>query len=573
MQTLILFSQQQTESVWEDYGLDKLFACIPATCLLDSVENLLAKGGRIYTNGYLGRQLLARKTELFPSFVLFADRDNHLYQSDAYTRINKVLSSGHPYCQQLLFHHPSLRQVAWFFTQARAQDPDGQPKCRARAIVHIASLEVRRIVIHQLTLSGENCPDAHDQKAIALQLEYLFAQMYAAIIRDIDYDAAQESDKSICFQVDFDCDFQVDIRLVICEIQLIHSGNFSQFPLFLQALPDICHDLLLLKQEKNASLGSNNKHYIRACHELGLYCEPITRNKYLIKKGDRKAIYIPYHRTLQQKQAIERASSKAATNQMLQQQGFRVNKSLVFHVQDMDETRIKQVFQTLSPPFVIKPTDQSAGYGVYLNIHNKELFARVLTQLRALEKIGEIVVEEQFDGAMYRFLVIGDQVQAVLKSHFPVLYGNGRDTLQQLIRRYNQINRRKIRVNDSMQIYFESLGLSLKDRPAKGQQIIASLKKIGDVTQDVTDVIHPRFKKIAVDANRASGLVINGVDMMIARDGDYRIIELNPVPALYQHLAPDYGRSRDMFRLVMEYLLDHASHDILDCHPMCDYHE
>ena len=70
----------------------------------------------------------------------------------------------------------------------------------------------------------------------------------------------------------------------------------------------------------------------------------------------------------------------------------------------------------------------------------------------------------------------------------------------------------------------------------------------------------------------ASGLTVNGVDMMIADDGDYRILELNPVPALYQHYAPNYGQSRDIFKYIIEYLLDNYTNEHWDCSNILDHH-
>ncbi len=571
MQTLILC--QQIETVFKDYQLESFFQIADSAFFVDSYEKIYAKGGRLRTQGLWEQQPLATAVELYPSFVMFADTARGLRELPAYQTVNKVLLSGHPYCQQILFNDDNLQAFLQLLCSARAEQAASQTAL-AQAFVHIASLQQRSIFVYGIRIDGKIEPEnLYPLAQISNHLQYLFSQVYAAMLAQLAYDENTEIDKSILLAVDFSVDMRVDLQLDIHNIDIIDATNHWHYPHLTSVLPQLFADLLFLKQEKNAALGSNNKNYIRVCRELGLSCEPITRNKYLIRRGKRKVVYIPYHRTLQSKAAIERASSKAATSTLLKENGFQVNRNMSFHISELDEAQIDKIFARMKPPFVLKPTDQSAGYGVYLNVHNKELMLRVVDELKALDKINDIVVEEQFDGVMYRFVVINDVVAAVLRSNYPVLYGNGKDTLKQLIETYNLLNRRKIRINDTMKMYFDSLGLSLADIPARGQKIIASLKKIGDVTFNVTDIIDPRYKQLAVDVNRLSGLVVNGVDMMIASDGDYRIIELNPVPALFQHLAPDYGTSLDVFKEVVLYLLDHASDDVFDCHMMHKYHQ
>jgi D-alanine-D-alanine ligase-like ATP-grasp enzyme len=568
MQTLILC--EQFDSVIQDYSLEYFFKITTSTFIIDSYKNLYAKGGRINSTGLLVKERLTtfkNKVDLYPSFLLFADSDDKLREKKHYQKINKILLIGHPYCQQILFNTKELDN---FFKLTFSRSVVIERHCSAQAFIHIASLKQRIIKIHGLKVCDESLQVV--QKQIELQLEYEFSQVYDAMLSEIKFDETQEIDKSITLFVNFSVDSRVDLHINIDSVSVIGIDNHHNYHNFNLILSSILDDLVLVKQQKNSELGSNNKHYIRACNELNVSCEPITRNKYLMKKNNQKAIYIPYHRTLQKKEAIDQASSKAVTNQKLKAQGFKVNKNITLDVKLIDAQQIDNIFLELTPPFVLKPTDQSAGYGVYLNIQTKDLFERVVDELKNLDKVSDIIIEEQFKGSMYRFLVIGDKVKAVLRSDYPLIYGNGSDSFKKLIAAYNQLNRRKIRINNTMKLYFDSLNLSMTDIPHKGQKIVASLKKIGDITFNVTDSVQDRFKQIAIDVNKASGLVVNGVDMMISEQGDYRIIELNPVPALYQHLAPDYGESLDIFKDIVDYLLQNASHDIFDCSAMCDYH-
>ena len=80
----------------------------------------------------------------------------------------------------------------------------------------------------------------------------------------------------------------------------------------------------------------------------------------------------------------------------------------------------------------------------------------------------------------------------------------------------------------------------MKSIPASGEKIFlldnANLSTGGD-SVDVTDNVHPDFKKIAIDLTRDMGLRLCGVDLMIAGDitqkpNKYWVLEINAAPGL-----------------------------------------
>ena len=89
--------------------------------------------------------------------------------------------------------------------------------------------------------------------------------------------------------------------------------------------------------------------------------------------------------------------------------------------------------------------------------------------------------------------------------------------------------------------------------PAKGQRVFlldnANLSTGGD-SVDVTETVHPTFKKLAIALTRDMGLRMCGVDLMVNGDisrkpvrGTYWILEINSAPGL-DHYAK-IGRAQE----------------------------
>ncbi len=510
---------------------------------------------------------LERKIELFPSFFVTSASDEQINKDKKFQKLEQTLLRGHPYCQQILFKSDKINT---FFDEYISLNNINDSLQSGEAYIHIASLKEFLVFVHKIKLPDEDAQYTQDD--ISKQLKYEFSKVYNAMISSIEVSEQNRVDKSVCIKVNFTINSKIDLSLSISSIKVIGLDNFNYEHQFNQLLSLMLNDLLDIKISRNASLGSNNDNYMKVCRELGIYCEPIARNMYYLQNKNNKAVYIPYHRTVQSKTSIDAAESKVKTNEILQKNGFNVSNHITIPLSKIDDEFTSQVFDKLKLPFVIKPTDQSAGYGVFLNINSKELFNDVIEKLKNLDKINDLIIEEQFEGTLYRFIVIGDKVEAVLKATYPVICGDGKSSVADLIKQYNKIHIRKTRIDDSTSLYFASLGITTQTVLEKGKTVVISLKKNGDVTQDVTSFVNKKFNKIAVDVNNAIGLKIDGVDMMISDSEDYRIIELNPVPALYPHLAPNHGVSRNLFKKVIEYTLQNVSNRLYNCTDIYSFH-
>ncbi len=565
MQTLILHNSNN--NIFNKSNIFSFGASLHYNCLVtDALENLSLKKNKLFSKGKFNFLELDQQIELFPSIIAIAENQKEIILSENFKQFEQVLKLGHPYCQHIFYSNNAIES---FFNDYLSFNKDASVQSNCEAFVHIGSLRERIINVHKVIPFDDNLNNLNND--IATQIEYQIANLYPSLVTNSNF-TDSDIDKSIYLKVIFNVNTNIDIDITIKDITVITFENYHHHQQFNTLLEQIYNDLLTIKQDRHAALSLNSRNYIRVCRELDVLCEPIGRNWYFLKKGSKKAVYIPYHRTVQSKTAIDNAESKVITNQLLEKNGFNINKYVTTSLNKLTDSIIDHIFKQLRSPFVIKPTDQYAGYGVCLNITNKIIFKNAIEELKKLKNINNLIIEEQFVGALYRFVVLGDKVSAVTKSSYPLICGNGKDTLEQLINKYNKFNIRKIRIDDNMKLFLESINITLKTVIENGKTITVSYKKNGDAIHNVTNLVSEKYKQIAIEANKAIKLKINGVDMMIADNGEYRIIEMNPVPGPNQHFAPNYGESIDVFKKVIECVLDNASNEYYNCEEIYKYH-
>ncbi|MEQ6433548.1 cyanophycin synthetase [Comamonas sp. w2-DMI] len=220
------------------------------------------------------------------------------------------------------------------------------------------------------------------------------------------------------------------------------------------------------------------------------------------------------------------------------------------------------VAQEVGLPVVVKPQDGNQGKGVVVNITTREgLEAAYKT---ASEFGDEIMVERFLPGHDFRLLVVGGQLVAAARREPPQVLGDGRHTIRELVDIVNQDPRRgsghgtaltKIRLDDIAIARIASEGLTPDSVPAQGQRVVlrnnANLSTGGSAT-DVTDDVHPEIAARAIEAAQTIGLHICGVDVVCEtmlrplEEQNGGIVEVNAAPGLRMHLAPSFGRPRNV---------------------------
>lgn len=231
--------------------------------------------------------------------------------------------------------------------------------------------------------------------------------------------------------------------------------------------------------------------------------------------------------------------------------------------------------QELGLPVVVKPGDGSKGKGVTVNLDSRE--AVVAAYALARDESNLVLVERQVLGCDFRLLVVGGRLVAAARRDPPVVIGDGRQTVEELVAEANRDPRRReghasvltrITVDEQTLLALDQQGLSLASVPPPGT--VVRLRQncnlsTGGTATDVTDEVHPANAHLAEVAARALELDVAGVDL-ICRDisvplGEQggALIEVNASPGLRMHLHPSQGRPRDVGGPIVDMLFPPGS--------------
>lgn len=223
-------------------------------------------------------------------------------------------------------------------------------------------------------------------------------------------------------------------------------------------------------------------------------------------------------------------------------------------------------------PIVIKPNSTNFGIGITILKENKseELYKRALEI--AFQEDKNVLIEDFFEGEEYRFFVIGDEVEAILKRVPANVKGDGKFSIRKLVTLKNQNPIRgkgyrtpleKISLGEAEEIFLKTQELDFESIPQKDQIIYlrenSNISTGGD-SIDFTDEMHHSYKEIAVAATKALNVKITGLDMIVrnisdsAANSNYTIIELNFNPAIHIHCYPFVGKNRKLNEKILDAL-------------------
>lgn len=223
--------------------------------------------------------------------------------------------------------------------------------------------------------------------------------------------------------------------------------------------------------------------------------------------------------------------------------------------------------QEIGLPVVVKPRDGNQGKGISVNIATQE---GVMTAFNTAKSFrDDVLVERYLPGSDFRLLVVGNKLVAAARRDPPLVIGNGKNTVRELVELVNADPRRgeghatsltKIRLDDIAKNRLKEQGLDENSKPAKGTRVIlrnnANLSTGGTAT-DVTDDVHQEVAARAIAAAQMVGLDICGVDVVCEsvllpmEEQSGGVVEVNAAPGLRMHLSPSFGKGRDVGEAVI----------------------
>jgi len=216
-------------------------------------------------------------------------------------------------------------------------------------------------------------------------------------------------------------------------------------------------------------------------------------------------------------------------------------------------------------PVVVKPSNGSSGRGVSAGLKGPEEIAPAFEHA---SRFGDGVIVESFiEGKDHRLLIVGKQMVAAMKRVPPVVTGDGKRTIGDLVEELNNDPRRdgrmlkQVNVDEELRRLLDDAGYDLDTVPDEGETVVLrSIANVstGGITIDVTDQVHPDNSMMAIRAAAAIGLDVTGVDLVITdisrsyREVGGAILEVNVRPGIDMHTWPIEGKPRDTAGAVIE---------------------
>jgi cyanophycin synthetase len=264
--------------------------------------------------------------------------------------------------------------------------------------------------------------------------------------------------------------------------------------------------------------------------------------------------------------AVELASDKEETNGILRDLGLPVPQQILVR----SEPDAVRAAERIGYPVVLKPLAGNHGRGVAINLRTADE-VEVGFQ-KASEHGRTIVVESYIEGFDHRLLVINGELVAAAKRVPGHVVGDGEHSIEQLVNLVNEDPRRgvghekvltRLEFDHQAERLLAKLGYDRNTVPAKDEVVYlrstANLST-GGTAIDVTDIIHPDNREMAIRAIKAIGLDIGGVDFLTRdisesyRDAGGGICEVNAGPGFRMHVAPSEGTPRDVAGPVIDML-------------------
>ncbi|NUO75312.1 MAG: cyanophycin synthetase [Lysobacter sp.] len=264
--------------------------------------------------------------------------------------------------------------------------------------------------------------------------------------------------------------------------------------------------------------------------------------------------------------AVELASDKEETNKILASLGLPVPRQELV----TDAAGAVRAARRLGGAVVTKPYNGNHGRGITINISGEDEIRAGFEAAR--EHSRSVIVETYVGGDDHRLLVINGELIAATRRTPGHVVGDGKRSIAELVEAVNQDPRRgvghekvltRLELDAQAVLMMERVGYTAESVPADDEVVYlrstANLSTGGTAT-DVTDIIHPDNRDMAVRAVRAIGLDVGGVDFISPNIAEsYKnagggICEINAAPGFRMHVAPSEGTPRDAAGPVIDML-------------------
>ena len=326
-------------------------------------------------------------------------------------------------------------------------------------------------------------------------------------------------------------------------------------------------EFIVFAQRKE--LGPSTASLVNAAEDRGI---PFLRlNKYSLVQFGHGAYQQRIQATITSKTphiAVEISCDKEDTHNLLRDLGLPVPVQRMIY----NQRAAVRAARYIEYPVVLKPLNANHGRGVSINLTSDEQVEAAFDFAREHGTSRAVLVESFVEGFDHRMLVVNNELVAVAKRVPGHVKGDGKSTVAELVDEVNEDPRRGIgheKVLTRLELdrpALELLALAGYDADTvlpEGEifylRNTANLST-GGTAIDLTDVVHPDNREMAVRAIQAVGLDVGGVDFLTAditesyKEVGGAIVEVNAAPGFRMHVAPSEGEPRDVAGKVMDML-------------------
>jgi cyanophycin synthetase len=396
---------------------------------------------------------------------------------------------------------------------------------------------------------------AHALQAVALELQCM-AEC------DVAFGAARQGPRPGLWRVAVEYEEEALGRACLEAARALCNAARRRLPFDLPAVVGKLRDLA-----HAVRLGPSTAAIVRAARQRGIPVHRLNEDS-LVQLGQgaraRRVCAAETDRTGVIAEAV--AQDKELTRILLRAAGVPVPSGRP--VADADDAW--EAAEDVGLPVVVKPRDGNHGRGVSTNLTTRDAVRRAYAAARA--ESSQVIVERYVPGADHRLLVVGGKLVAAALREPAQVTGDGRSTIRQLVEEANRDPRRSdghatvlsfIKLDPVALGVLSEQGFTPESVPAAAVRVLIRRNgnlSTGGTATDVTDRVHPAVAARVLDAARAVGLDVAGVDVIstdVARPLEEvggGVVEVNAVPGLRMHLEPSAGKPRPVGEAVVDLL-------------------
>ncbi len=232
--------------------------------------------------------------------------------------------------------------------------------------------------------------------------------------------------------------------------------------------------------------------------------------------------------------------NKYLTLKLLREGGLKVPRQALWN----NRQEASAFLASCRNKIVVKPLDGEQGKGITVGVKTEEQLRKAVDYAKKYFK--DVLLEEQVEGNDLRIIVINYEFVAAIERVPPWVEGDGRSSVEKLIRQKNEELFRSTRgesripLNEASEDFIREQGSTLQDVLSPGKKLhVSRLSNFhsGGTIQDVTHQVSQTLREVSEKAARILTMPVVGLDFMVSTPSarDYSIIEANERPGLANH--------------------------------------